>query len=561
MNNKVIIEINKDRTEIEECVIKTAQVLKKFGVTEKTATRFSLYLEEVLNYICNDEFDTEDKLTVIIRKWMDRVTIKINIRGEEITLHKSDKTKEKTSQELLSMNDDEMEESLNLMLILAGMDTISSRYRLKTNEYIINVKNSQYEMLMRVVIAMILGLVTGVAMRNLLTPELYTYITNNIFQTVTSMFMNAIKMIIGPVVFCSIVYCISSYSDLSFLQKVGKNTLIHYLIDAIVGIGVSVLVCMVFKPGITNIPTSLMKLDASTLNIDTSAGVKSIWETISGIIPSNIFGAFYSTNILQIIFIATVLGVAVGGIGEKGTIIRDNVRALDRTFSKMTEYIMYFLPAMVFCSMAGMAINIGFDTIVLILYWLSLVFLGYLIMILLYSIMVWIGTRTNPVSYFRKVISCLLVAFSVGSSSASMANTMSTCEKELKIKPKVYSFSVPLGVSVHSCSSCILYIVSVVFLNNIYNGSNTLNQMGPLFYFTVFLLALGAPSVSGSGPICVAMLLSSIGTPMELVALILAWDPNVSTIKTACSSMEDLSVAYMVDHELKKSEIRNSKQQ
>lgn len=546
---KVDIETDKTDKSISACVLETSKVLERFRVSGKTSNMFSIYLEELLLCIRDSLPEDDAKISVRVRKRLDEVSIRILARGERISLENVPGGELSSGWDLMDLEDSAAGTAISRRLLAAGMENIQSRYRSGTNEFRLYVKRSQYDLLKKVLLAMVFGIGTGLLMKLSVPPTVTGYISGNIFQTVTKMFMNAIKMIIGPMVFCSIASCISSYTDLSMLQKIGRNTIVHYFLNALFGMALAFGVCFLFTPGATGVPIGTEALAGGT--VETSVEVQSIWETIGSAVPSNLFAAFHSSNILQLIFAATLFGAAIGQTGTVSAAIRDNIKALGKIFAKMTSFVMYFLPAMVFCSMAKMALEVGLDTVLIILYWLALIFGTYIAMIGAYALIVWARTKTKPSEFFKKIISCLMIAFSMGSSSASMSTTISTCEKDLKIRPEIYTFTVPLGVSIHSASSCMFYIISTVFLSNLYAGTDTLASLGLIFYFSVFMLAFGAPSVSGAGPICVATLLSSIGVPMEYIALILAWDPIVSTIKTCCSCMEDLSVAYMVDHELK----------
>jgi len=551
MRSSHFFEIEKTPAGISECLSKTTKTLSEFGVSKSTGMKFAMYLEELLMYITGPDFKTEETVSLKIVKWLDQVSIRIRLKGQEISLEKFRHLDKASQGDFLEMEEEELDQHLNSILLSAGMENISTRYKSGTNEFVLYVKRSHYGLLFKVIGAMILGIGAGVLMKKFLSQDVQSYIGTNIFGSVSHMFMAAIKMMIGPMIFCSIALCVSSYSDFSLLKKVGKRTLLHYLFNALVGIGLAVGICAIFKPGVTG---QAMDFSFVASEVQKEAVEVNIWKTIADIVPSNMFRSFADSVILQIIFIAVLFGIAISRTGKTSLVVRDNIKGLDRIFSKMTSFVMNFLPLMVFCSMANMALSIGLETVVLILYWILLIFVAYIIMIFVYALMVWIVAKTNPITFFKKVITSLLISFSMGSSSAAMSTTLATCEKDLKIKQNVFSFSVPLGVSIHSASSCIFYVLSVVFLNNLFTGTDCLAQLGPLFYFSVFMLALGAPSVSGAGPICVGTLLVSLHAPMGCIALIIAWDPLVSTIKTACSSMEDLSVAYMVDHELREKE-------
>ena len=167
--------------------------------------------------------------------------------------------------------------------------------------------------------------------------------------------MNALKMVVAPVVFFSIVSCVVRFSDLSALGRIGGKTILLYLTTTFIAVGVGIGTFYLFQPGNANM-AGLVK-DASSI---TSKAVSiSIKDTIVGIVPSNFLRPFLESNMLQLIFLAVVCGIATGLIGKYSSMLTGFFQACNDLFLKITTLFIRVMPIAVFCSIASMILTMG----------------------------------------------------------------------------------------------------------------------------------------------------------------------------------------------------------
>lgn len=420
---------------------------------------------------------------------------------------------------------------------------ISHQYRGDTN--ILKLTFSRKKNLIFVLfLSLLLGVSTGLLLKLLAPAAVTAFLSVNFFGAVSTVFIKCVKMLIGPLIFFTIASSVSAYSDLSSLGRMGKKLSADYLMNAIVALAVATGLTLLLKPGMGETIASIeIVINGASDLVETSQSTTvTIKDTLMNIFPSNFFKAFVDSSILQIIFISFLLGISTILLPDDyRTQISNFLNGGNLLFSKMTLLVMMFLPISVFCSMANVIITLGLDSILLILQWLLTLILCYGLMVLVYILLIWVRTSIKPTVFLKRYAEAILGTFAMGSCNSSMSICLKNAEK-LGVNKKVSSFSIPIGVSLHCASNCIFYMISLFFLANLYSTAPVTPLQYPVIFFSIFVLGVGAPSVSGSGPICVALLLMQLGLPAGLISLIIGLDPFVSMFKSACSCIEDAEV-------------------
>lgn len=180
-------------------------------------------------------------------------------------------------------------------------------------------------------------------------------LTENMLSPVKTMYLNALKMVVAPVVFFSIVACIVQFSDLSALGRIGGKTLALYLCTTFIAVGVGIGAFYLFQPGSAN----MMEMAADASAITSKTVSISIKDTIVGIVPTNFLSPFLESNMLQLIFLAVVCGIAAGLIGKYSAMLTDLFQACNDLFLKITTLFIKVIPVAVFCSITSMILTMG----------------------------------------------------------------------------------------------------------------------------------------------------------------------------------------------------------
>ncbi len=391
----------------------------------------------------------------------------------------------------------------------------------------------------KILIAMLLGLVVGLAIRWLPFSEGARHVlVNDVLQTGGQIFINLIKMLVVPIVFVSLVCGSSSLGSMRKFARIGTKTIALYLLTTAIAITLALLIANLFHIGQgmnLTAPAAAMKAQ--------SVSVKNI---IINIFPSNPIKAMSEGYMLQIIVFAILFGVALAVSGEVGKRVSAVFQDFNDVLMKLIVMIMKIAPYGVFFLLAALFARIGIKLVGHLL--------GYFWVVLLVLFIQWIGTyslmlrligRLNPIDFFRKMKTAMLFAFSVSSSNASIPIVLRTVETRLGVKNSIAAFIIPLGSTINMDGTSIMQGVATVFIAHAYNI-----HLGIIGYITVLLMAtlasIGTAGVPSVGLITLAMVLEQVGLPMQGIALIIGIDRLLDMVRTAVNISGDAMIACLV---------------
>lgn len=371
--------------------------------------------------------------------------------------------------------------------------------------------------------------------------QFITALDDNLLTPIKTMYMNALKMIAAPVVFFSIVGCFSQHSNPSGLGRIGGKIIGLYMLTTVIAVSVGIGTYLLFRPGD---PSAAAGLSSKVPALASQTASVSIKDMIVGFVPSNILAPFLESNMLQLIFLAVLCGMAVGSIGDHSEKLRNLFEACNELFLKVTSLIMRTTPIAVFCSILSMVLKTGPSSLVSVASMFGTFLLGLLVMVLIYcGILLFAGV--NPLHFFRLYLPSMLQVFSIASSNAAISINMEACKKNLCISPKIYSLSIPLGATINMDGTSILLAVQVLTLAKIY-GVVVPGSALVTLAISIILMSIGAPGVPGSGIIILSMLLSQIGVPVEGVALVMGIGPLVGMFISMCNCLGDVVITTVV---------------
>ena len=404
----------------------------------------------------------------------------------------------------------------------------------------------------RILLGMLLGLVLGVIFNLVLgLDETHTSATtvygkwiqdvvvNGVFDAIGQVFVASLKLLVVPLVFVSLVCGAAALGGHSRMGALATKTLVLYLLTTAIAIALAMGVAVLVQPG--------AGVDMAVASTYTAPTAPSIKETFINIFPDNPVQAMAAGNMLQVIVFSILFGIAISRSGgEVGSSMKTFFEHLNEVVLKMMMLLMELAPYGVFCLIAKLFATIGFAAIAdLAKYFFTVLFVLLLHAFVVYGSLFKVLTGLNPVILFKKMWKVAVFAFSTASSNATLPVTMRTVEHDLGVDNKVSSFSVPLGATINMDGTAIMQGVATIFIAQVYNI-----EIGAAGYLMVILTAtlasIGTAGVPSVGLVMLAMVLQSVGLPVEGIALIIGVDRLLDMVRTAVNVTGDAVVSTIV---------------
>ncbi|MDZ7738693.1 MAG: dicarboxylate/amino acid:cation symporter [Bacteroidales bacterium] len=407
----------------------------------------------------------------------------------------------------------------------------------------------------KIIIGMVLGLVWGmIASRTGLTEFTIDWI-----QPWGTIFLKLLKLIAVPLIFVSLVKGVSSLTDISKLSRIGVKTITYYILSTLIATSFGLFLVNTVKPGDTFPEEKRVEymakwqgtVDESQLLAD--ATDKSPLRFIVDIVPDNIISAMGdNSKMLQIIFFAILFAVAMVMLDQsKVKTVRFIFDGLNDIIIKIIELIMLFAPYGVFALLAGVVVDFAGDTDIFIAlgkYFTTVAVGLFLLIILLYPAYLKIFTRGIPIMKFmRAILPAQMVAFSTSSSAAALPVTMRQNVEKLGVSAEVSDFVLPVGVTINMDATAFYQSVAAVFIAQVYGIDLSLAQQVTIVMMAT-MSSIGSPGVPGGSIVLVIMVLTSVGLPVEGLALILGVDRPLDMLRSSVNLTGDSAIANIIHY-------------
>lgn len=403
------------------------------------------------------------------------------------------------------------------------------------------MKKGKISLSTKIFIGLILGLITGIIFNFI--PEGFIrdeLLIDGVFYLVGQAFLKAIMMLVVPLVFISLVNGAASMGDIKKLGRIGVKTVLFYLATTAIAISIALSLSTVFKPGVG------LNLSNSSLSEVTIKEATPLVEVILDMIPNNPIASMANGNMLQIIVFAMLIGVGLSTLGEKTKMITNLFQQLNDLIMKIVDFVMIIAPIGVFGLIARTFATQGFDAMIPLIKYMSLVLISLLIhATIVYGGLLKLFTRLSPIRFFKKFFPAISVAFSTSSSSATLPVSMEIAEENLGISKDVASFTLPLGATINMDGTAIMQGVATVFIAQIYGVDLTLSSFLTVI-LTATLASIGTAGVPGVGMIMLSMVLQSVGLPVEGIALIMGIDRILDMARTSVNITGDAVCTMIV---------------
>lgn len=393
----------------------------------------------------------------------------------------------------------------------------------------------------QIFIGLILGVVVGLVFRE----------QARIIEPIGTIFLRLITMIVVPLVFVSLMLGTASLGDIRKLGRIGLKTAIYFVVTTVIAISVGLILANSIKPGEglnEQVKAELYKnyQQKAEVGLQRLEEKPSMVEVLVNIVPTNPVQALTEGNMLQVIFLALIFGVALTLIKkDKADTVIKFFDGVNDAIIQIVHIAMRLAPYGVLALIAGVIGQYGVDILVTLLKY-SLVVIGGLI-IYTFSVntfTVAILGRTNPLRFYQGVKEAMIIAFSTSSSNATLPVAME-CVEHVGVSREYSSFVIPLGATVNMDGTALYQGVAAVFIAQIYGVPLGLSDQLTIVLMAV-LSSVGAAGVPSAGIITLAMVLKQIGIPLEGIALILGVDRFLDMCRTTTNIVGNMAASVVI---------------
>lgn len=429
--------------------------------------------------------------------------------------------------------------------------------------------NNSNKLAIKMAIALILGLVVGVGciiLRENLNANgnghIWTSINNLLFQDISKegatsaigvfyilgqLFVNALQLVIVPMVFTSIALAMCKISDTKKLGRISYKTILGFLVTSVFALALAGIVGFIIK--------NLGLFTANVENVTAQAGVASSTNPLLIIvqaIPSNITAAF-STNgsILAVVFVAVVLGLCINTLGEKIKVLKTLLEEINSIITVFLGFIITkFGPVAIFVLITRTFAIYGVENLKpALVYVITTVFTLLLFLVFGYAIFIAIGARLNPIKFVKKIGKVALFGFSTSSSAATLPLNTKTTIEELGVNEDIASFILPLGMTVNMNGTAIMQVIAAIFIATSAGYDVTIGNI-VVIALLALISSVGTPAAPGAGAIILFTVLTGMGYNNDAAilaySLILAINRPIEMLVTSLNVVGDSATSVVV---------------
>jgi Na+/H+-dicarboxylate symporter len=366
-------------------------------------------------------------------------------------------------------------------------------------------------------LALVLGLVLG--------HYLPTSVVNDI-SPIGDAFLKLLKLVIVPLTFSTIVASFSKLESITLVKKLGLNTLLWFVITALIASSVGVMVGSIFNPG------SNLHLDQALVAGFKPREIPTIASTLLNMVPGNLIRDIVDGKVIPVIIFAIFFGVALTSLHEKGKNLRNFFDEFALTMFKITRVIIRLSPIGIFALVAPIGNEYGLATLLPLIKFIIAIYLACAIQLVVYAVLLTIAAKKNPLIFFKQFWPAMITAFTTSSSLGTLPVTLETLVDRVKIREQVAGFVAPLGATMKMDGCGAIYPAIVCILTaNIFHIDLSVQQY-IMIIITSAIATIGTAGVPGTASIMATVVLVSVGLPLEGLALVIGIDKVIDMMRT-----------------------------
>lgn len=402
--------------------------------------------------------------------------------------------------------------------------------------------------LWQVLIAIALAVVVGIFS----TPDskLFGIAYIQLFSFLGQLFLNALTLLVVPLVSSSVVYGISQMGRDQSFGRLGAKTFFFYILTTFLAILVGLAFVNLIQPGLQTIHPGTVSHESMTqiLSHASKSHIDVVGQILMKLIPVNIFEAAANSNMLGIIFFSLLFGFALAKVeSEASTTLSNVLKAVFHSLMRMTHFLMRAMPMGVFFLVAKATAVQGSESFIALLSFFATVLLSLITFMLVILPLLLRFSGLSPFRHFRAMAPALVTAFSTSSSAATLPITMDCIEKRAGVSNRICSFVVPLGTSVNMAGSALYECVAALFIAQVYGIDLSIMQQVLIVFLSLFT-SLGIAGIPSGSLVAILIVLNAMGFPAEGLALILPVDRILDMCRTTVNVFSDTSCAVLVAH-------------
>ncbi|MBR5490819.1 MAG: dicarboxylate/amino acid:cation symporter [Oscillospiraceae bacterium] len=385
-----------------------------------------------------------------------------------------------------------------------------------------------------ILIGMVAGILVGLCF--LKAPQF----TTDYIKPIGTIYINLLKCLVVPVVIFSIADGVINLKDLKRVGSVGVKTFVYYMLTTAVAICIGLVIVNLFKgffPALDNAALESLEYTAKES--------PKVMDVIVNIFPSNFLQPMVSTDMLPVIVISLLIGAGVLAAGAEGALVGRAISSINAVVLKIMMMVIRITPIGVFCLMTNVVAVNGPAIVGKLALIIAVAYIAYIIhAVIVYGFSVRVLSGMNPIKFFKGMAPAMITAFTTTSSNATLPLTKE-CVTKLGAKEEVSSFVLPFGATINMDGSAIYQAVAAVFIACCYGIDLSIGDMA-MIVLTATLASIGTAGVSGAGMIMLAMVLTSIGIPVEGIAIIAGVDKLFDMGRTTLNITGDATCALWI---------------
>ena len=385
-----------------------------------------------------------------------------------------------------------------------------------------------------ILIGMFAGIIVGLCF--LKAPQF----TTDYIKPIGTIYINLLKCLVVPVVIFSIADGVINLNDLKRVGSVGVKTFVYYMLTTAIAIVIGLVVVNIFKgffPALDNAALESLEYTAKES--------PKVMDVIVNIFPSNFLQPMVSTDMLPVIVIALLLGAGVLAAGAEGSLVGRAIKSINAVVMKIMMMVIRITPIGVFCLMTNVVAVNGPEIVGKLFLIIAVAYIAYIIhAVVVYGLSVRCLSGMSPLKFFKGMYPAMITAFTTTSSNATLPLTKE-CVNKLGARDEVSSFVLPFGATINMDGSAIYQAVAAVFIACCYGIDLSIGDMA-MIVLTATLASIGTAGVSGAGMIMLAMVLTSIGIPVEGIAIIAGVDKLFDMGRTTLNITGDATCALWI---------------
>ena len=382
-------------------------------------------------------------------------------------------------------------------------------------------------------IAMLLGFIVGLILNiNVTDPFIKdTILIDTIFNLGGTGFIDLMKMLVVPLVFCSIVVATANLTDNNKMGGIGIKIIAFYLATTLIAVFLALSIAGIINPGDGLNMVGTQYTTNLTENI-------TLTDTILNMIPQNPISSLANGEMIPIIIFSLIVGFLISKLKDETKIVKQFFEQTNRVMIEMTTLVLKIAPIGVFCLMAKTFATLGISGLIpLFKFIICLVLAIGVQLLIIYPILLWALTKLNPIQFYKKFYTVMLFAFSSTSSNATIPLTLEKLS-QIGVSQEVSSFSVPLGATINMDGNAIMQGCAVMFATQAYGLDLGLSAFITII-FIAFFVSISAAGVPSAAMVSLNMLFVSVGLPLDIIGVLFGIDHFCDMFRTTLNVTGD----------------------